>query len=150
MWRGRNIGKARAWLCAVLVVSLVASGCARQEVDISFDDPVAAKIDSLHKDGVPALLRSLTRFDWDQVHAFSQYTPKERIQEIAGAPIIGDSYYYSSAALLVFENKDVVVKAIAITGDYLKIEKSSWSDDVWLVPWGSGFLRLTNVPPLSR
>ena len=68
-----------------------------------------------------------------------------------GEPLIRGKFYQSAASLLVFEEQGRVVRAIGVTGDYLRGEgegtaagepRFDFPADVIVEPWGNGALRL--------
>ena len=50
-----------------------------------------------------------------------------------------------SVSLLVFEKDGKVVDSVTVTGDYLRADQPTWPSDVIVEPWGSGFMRLTQL-----
>ncbi len=135
----------RSWLCVALVC-LAATSCAAPS-RLSFGDPLREPLTELRDSGESGRLSDLTDFDWDEVSLFHEGTPRERIEQITGDPLIRDEYYFSSPTLLVFENHGKVVKAVP-TGAFLRSKegRTTWPHDVLLEPWGDGFLGLT-LPP---
>ncbi|WP_233213536.1 hypothetical protein [Mycobacterium hubeiense] len=134
--------------CAVLMMITVA-GCgpwSTPSVELTFDDPLEAKLSELSERGQSARLRDLTDFDWDEVHVFYEGDSREHVEEVVGARVFRDKYYSSSGSLMVFEKQAKVVKAVALTGEFVRSGQPGWSSDVVLEPYGLGYLRLTSAP----
>jgi hypothetical protein len=127
----------------LLCVALVGCNLWRPGVDISFDDPLEAKLSDLKRSGQSAQLSDLTNFSWDEVHVFHEGASREEIEKTVGSPVIKDEYWGSASNLLVFEDNGKVVKVISISGGYLRADKPTWPSDVRLEPWGNGAVRLT-------
>ncbi len=117
-------------------------------MDLTVRGPFNDRLSELYDSGKSARLSDLTDFDWDEVHLFHEGTPRDRIEEITGEPVIRGKYYDYAPTLLVFENHGEVVKAIAPPGDFLRGQgnRTTWPSDVLLEPWGAGGLLLT-LPP---
>jgi hypothetical protein len=60
-----------------------------------------------------------------------------------GDPVIKGDDSGPSVSLLVFEKDGKVVDSVTVTGDYLRADQPTWSSDVIVEPWGSGFMKLT-------
>ncbi len=133
-----------------MCVILAGCGLGKPGVAIAYDDPLETKLNYLvdHEDS--ARLSDLTDFDWDEVHLFNEGAPREAIEQIVGSPVrVGGSSLWSGS-LLVFEKNDAIIKAVGISGGYLRADHPSWPSDVLLEPWGLGYLRLTLPPPNER
>lgn len=135
----------RTWV-SVLLLCAWATGCGigTAGVDISVSDPLEAELSALKNSGQSARLADLTYFEWDEVHLFNEGASKERIEQIVGSPILTGNFWDSSSSLLVFEQGQHLARAIAITGDYLRADKPTWTTRVQVVPWGNGAMRLTD------
>ncbi|MGE2689038.1 hypothetical protein [Mycolicibacterium pulveris] len=134
----------RMMLYAVLFCLAVA-GCGLgggPEVELTFDDPLEAKLSEVAERSEPVRLRDLTDFEWDEVHIFYEGDSREEVEDVVGAPVFRDKFYGSSGSLMVFEDKDSVVKALALTGEQVRADRPTWSADVLVVPYGLGYLHL--------
>ncbi|MCT7658390.1 hypothetical protein [Mycobacterium deserti] len=131
----------------VIVFTCIAmAGCGllkRPAVELTFEDPVEVKLNAFSEDGGPPRpLRDLTDFDWDEVHVFYEGDAREEVEDIVGDLVFEDDYYGSSGSLLVFEKEGAVVKALAMSGEFVRGAGPSWPGDVLLEPYGLGYLRL--------
>jgi hypothetical protein len=153
----------RMVLSAILLCFLTTScGLTRQSMDIDYNnqrlnDSTTQRLnDSTTQrlnDGLESLLHQqksgrlsdFTAWNWDEVHLFHEHTDREFIEETVGAPVIRGDYYDSKASLLVFEDDGTPVKAVGISGEYLRADghRVSWPADVMLEPLGTGALQLT-------
>lgn len=125
-------------VCVALLGALIAA-CGV----VKSDDPLEAELATV-KDGDQAVpLRDLTDFSWDEVHLFNEYTDKDIIEKVVGAPVISADYH-AAGSLFVFEDHGSVVKTVTVTGDYLRADGSTFGADVLAVPNGSGALLLEN------
>lgn len=150
------MARTAARLCVVLMCFvLVACGRGGQTVEIDYNDPLAAKLGDLVDTGGSAELNTLTDFGWDEVHLFHEGASREVIEKAVGAPVIRGKYFESAASLLVFEEHGEVVRAIGVTGDYLRGQgedaasgepRFDFPADVILERWGNGALQL-RMPP---
>jgi hypothetical protein len=129
----------RSWICAVLMCTAVA-GCGV----VKSDDPLETKLSELKDSGQTARLSDLTDFAWDEVHLFNEYTRREAIEQIVGAPVISADRH-EAGSLLVFEDHGKVVKTVTVGGDYLRADGYTFGSDVLVKPWGNGAVRL--IPP---
>lgn len=131
-------------LCAVLVcVALAGCTLGKDSVPLTFDDPLEAKLFELAEQRRPARLADLTDFPWDEVHIFYEGDSRAHVEQVVGSRVFRDKFYSSSGGLMVFENGGEVVKAVAMTGEFLRSDRPSWSTEVMLEPFGNGYLRLT-------
>lgn len=153
----RSFRLARSLGCIFVVVGFLSSGCGliRNGVEITVDDPISGRMELVYQNREPAQLRSLTNFDWDQVHQFYRYAPGDYIEDVVGVRIDTGSSYEASDSMLVFKDKGHVVKAIAIDRSRLVYQdENTWSADVWLVPREKsdpgGGLRLMEPPLLNH
>lgn len=128
----------------LLCVGLVGCDAGRSGVDVDFSDPLESKLSALKDSGQSARLTDLTDFGWDEVHVFNEGAARERIEQVVGTPVITGNFWDSASTLLVFERGQSVVRAIAVTGDYLRSDRPTWATRVQVVPWGNGALRLTD------
>ena len=149
------IRKLTAVFAILACLGLAGCGFGGKSVDIDYHSPLAAKLSALKGSGQSAPLRILTDFDWDEVHLFHEGASKDVIEKAVGSPVIRGKYFDSSASLLVFTADGAVVRAIGVTGDYLRGEgegaaagepRFDFPSDVLVEPWGNGALRLT-LPP---
>lgn len=140
----------RSWLCVVLICGVLA-GCGlggRSGVEISYNDPLRARISEVLHSKQPTPLSDLTDFDWDEVHLFNEYDSREKIQQIVGSQVAMNDDH-TGGSLLIFKKGGKVVRAITTTADFIRADQSTWPADVLLVPWGAGALRLT-LPPAAE
>lgn len=136
----------RVVVCAV-VVCIALSGCSLWQgpaVELTFDDPLEAKLIELSERKESAHLSDLTDFTWDEVHIFYEGDSREHVEQVVGSRVFRDKYYGSSGSLMVFEDKGKVVKALALTGELVRGDQPSWSSNVIVQPYGLGYLRLTS------
>ena len=131
-----------------LLVILAAAGCTvfRGSMDIDYNDQrLNDGLESVLHTGQPARMRDLTSWQWDEVHLFNEHTPRDFIETTVGAPVIKDKFYGSKASLLVFEDNGTPVKAVGLSGDYLRgaHHEVTWNADVIARPLGKGFVELT-------
>lgn len=115
-------------------------------MDIDYNDQrLNDGLESVLHTGQPARLRDLTSWQWDEVHLFNEHTPRDFIETTVGTPVIKDKFYGSKASLLVFEDNGTPVKAVGISGDYLRgaHHEVTWNADVIARPLGKGFVELT-------
>ncbi|MDA2889544.1 hypothetical protein PDG61_01335 [Mycolicibacterium sp. BiH015] len=131
-----------------LLVILAAAGCTvfRGAMDIDYNDQrLNGGLESVLHTGQPARLSDLTSWEWDEVHLFHEFSEREFIQTTVGEPVIKADFYGSKASLLVFENNGTPVKAVGISGDYLRgaHHEVTWNSDVIARPLGKGFVELT-------
>ncbi len=118
----------------------------RKSMDIDYNDQrLNNGLESLLHQGKSGRLSDFTSWPWDEVHLFHEYTERDFIEKPVGAPVIRSNFFQSKASLLVFENHGKPVKAVGVSGDYLRGQdhRVSWPVDVMLQPWGAGFLQLT-------
>jgi hypothetical protein len=150
---------ARSFVGLFVVMGFLIPGCGifRNGVEITRDDQISGGMELVSQHREPAQLRSLTNFDWDQVHQFYRYAPGEYIQEVVGVRIDTGSNYVASNSMLVFKDKGHVVKAVATdvrSGNLEYQDGHTWSADVWLVPREKGHpgrgLRLMEPPLLNH
>jgi hypothetical protein len=89
--------------------------------------------------------RDFTGWSWDEVHLFHEYSDRDFIEKTVEEPVIKSKIYDSKASLLVFEDQGRPVKAIGVSGDYLRAQDTrvSWPATVMLEPMGTGYLQLT-------
>lgn len=127
--------------------SLVAGcGLIRPSMDVDYDDQrLNDGLQSLVQHGESARLSDFTAWSWDEVHLFHEFDEREFIEKTVGAPVIKSNIYGSKASLLVFEDKGTPVKAIGVSGDYLRAQghQVTWPATVVLTPKGTGFLEMT-------
>ena len=135
----------RAWV-SVLLLCAWATGCGigTAGTEISVSDPLEAELSALKNSGRAARLVDLTDFEWDEVHLFNEGASRERIEQVVGSPVLTGNFWDSASTLLVFEHEQHLARAIAITGDYLRADKPTWTTRVQVVPWGNGAMRLTD------
>jgi hypothetical protein len=122
-------------------------------MDINYNDQrLNNGLESLLHQAKSGRLSDFTTWNWDEVHLFHEHTDRDFIEETVGAPVIRSKFYDSKASLLVFEESERPVKAIGVSGDYLrgKDRRVSWPADVMLEPWRAGFLQLTLPDQQSR
>lgn len=135
----------RFW-CVLWLASLLLVGCGIVTTTKPGEHrtELEAGLSAVKDSGQSAELKTLTDFEWDEVHVFREYTPRAEVEEAVGQAVIdGDSV--SSGGLLVFENRGDIVKTVYVRGDYLRADHPSWDSTVILEPWGAGFLRLTDA-----
>lgn len=130
-------------MCVVLV-----GGCVKSGIQISYDDPLEGKLDYLVDHQESARLSDLTDFSWDEVHLFNEWDSREKVEQVVGAPVRMSSSLWGGS-LLIFEENGKPVRAVGVTGGYLRADHRSWRSDVLLKPWGAGALRLT-LPPAGE
>jgi hypothetical protein len=121
-------------------------GLTRKSMDIDYNNQrLNNGLESLLHQGKSGRLSDFTSWPWDEVHLFHEYTDREFIEKTVGAPVIRSNFFESKASLLVFEDHGKPVKAVGVSGDYLRGQdhRVSWPNDVMLQPWGGGFLQLT-------
>lgn len=137
--------KSFRWLCGALALGLTLTGCGIVSVTKPGEstDELTGKLSALKDSGQSAPLNSVTDFSWDTVHLFPEYTPRERIEQVVGRPVI-EGNEVSSGGLLIFEDGGEIVKTVHVRGDYLRADHPTWDAAVELQPWGGGFLRLTD------
>lgn len=133
---------------SVILLCLLTTSCGlmRQSMDIDYNDQrLNDGLESLLRQQKSGKLSEFTTWNWDEVHLFHEHTDREFIEKTVGAPVIRGNFYDSKASLLVFEDNGTPVKAIGISGDYLRGEahRVSWPADVVLEPLGTGALQLT-------
>ena len=140
----------RSALSVLLLCMLVTScGLTRKSMDIDYNNQrLNNGLESLLHQGKSGRLSDFTSWPWDEVHLFHEYTEREFIEKTVGAPVIRSNFFESKASLLVFEDHGKPVKAVGVSGDYLRGQdhRVSWPADVMLQPWGGGYLQLT-LPP---
>lgn len=115
-------------------------------MDIDYNDQrLNDGLESLLRQQKSGKLSEFTTWNWDEVHLFHEHTDREFIEKTVGAPVIRGNFYDSKASLLVFEDNGTPVKAIGISGDYVRGEahRVSWPADVVLEPLSTGALQLT-------
>lgn len=140
----------RSALSVLLLCMLVTScGLTRKSMDIDYNNQrLNNGLEDLLHQGKSGRLSDFTSWPWDEVHLFHEYTEREFIEKTVGAPVIRSNFFESKASLLVFEDHGKPVKAVGVSGDYLRGQdhRVSWPADVMLQPWGGGYLQLT-LPP---
>lgn len=115
-------------------------------MDIDYDDQrLNDGLESLLHQGKSGRLSDFTTWRWDEVHLFHEWDDREFIEKTVGAPVIRAKFFESKASLLVFEDHGKPVKAVGVSGDYLRGQdhRVSWPADVVLQPLGTGALQLT-------
>lgn len=130
----------------LLCLLMTSCGLTRQSMDIDYNDRrLNDGLENLLHQGKSGRLSDFTGWRWDEVHLFHEWDDREFIEKTVGAPVIRSNVFESKASLLVFEENGKPVKAVGVSGDYLRGEdhRVSWPVDVMLQPWGAGFLRLT-------
>ncbi len=92
-----------------------------------------------------ARLSDFTSWDWDEVHLFNEYSEREYIEKVVGAPVIKSKFLNSKANLLVFELNGKPVKAAGVSPDFLRPEdhRVTFPANTVLKPSGGGILMLT-------
>lgn len=138
---GNRMSGRAAIVAATAVAILATSGCGNAT---AHDDPLEVRLAGVRDVGATVRLADLTDFAWDEVYLFNEYTCKEAIEKIVGAPAIG-SNYHRAGSLLVFENADAVVRTVAVSGDYLRADVHSFPENVLVTPLGANGLRLVRV-----
>ncbi|WP_458319221.1 hypothetical protein [Mycolicibacterium brisbanense] len=138
----------RAGHVVLLCFFITSCGFLRQYMNIDYNDrEVNSGLATLVQEKKAAKLSDFNSWTWDEVHLFHEYTDRGFIEKTVGAPVIQSNFYDSKASLLVFEDHGKPVKAIGVSGDYLRAKDNqvTWGADVVLKPWGDGFFMLT--PP---
>ena len=137
----------RIALAVMLLCFLMTScGLTRQSMDVDYNDQrLNEGLEGLVRQGKSGKLGDFTAWSWDEVHLFHEFSERKFIEETVGGPVIRGDFYDSKASLLVFEDNGKPVKAIGVSGDYLRGAggRVSWPADVRLEPSGAGFLQLT-------
>ena len=136
--RLRGAARPVAGVSAAAVVIVVGAGCG---IINPPDDPLEARLGQARDEGRTVRLADLTDFAWDEVHLFNEYTRKETIEKVVGAPVIG-SDYHSAGSLLVFEDGGKVVRKVEVSGDYLRADEFSFTGEVLVTALGANGLRL--------
>lgn len=135
-----------------LLLCLSATGCdlARQamrpSMDIDYNDQrLDSGLRALLHEHKSAPLSDFTSWDWDEVHLFNEYSEREYIEKVVGAPVIKSKFLNSKANLLVFELNGQPVKAAGITPDFLRPEdhRVTFPANVILKPSGGSTLMLS-------
>ncbi|WP_244438604.1 hypothetical protein [Mycolicibacterium septicum] len=133
-------------LCFSLTSCDLVRQAMRQSMDIDYNDQrLDSGLRTLLHENKSARLSDFTSWDWDEVHLFNEYSEREYIEKVVGAPVIKSKFLNSKANLLVFELNDKPVKAAGITPDFLRPEdhRVTFPANVVLKPAGGGTLMLT-------
>ncbi|BBX29240.1 hypothetical protein GCM10009632_53590 [Mycolicibacterium alvei] len=118
----------------------------RQSMDIDYNDQgLNDGLVMLLDENKSARLSDFTSWDWDEVHLFNEYSEREYIEKVVGAPVIKSKFLNSKANLLVFELNGKPVKAAGVSPDFLRPEdhRVTFPANTVLKPSGGGILMLT-------
>ncbi|BBY26012.1 hypothetical protein GCM10023114_27430 [Mycolicibacterium sediminis] len=93
----------------------------QKSMDVDYNDKqLNDGLSALVASGGSRPLRDMTSWTWDEVHLFHEGTPGDFIEKTVGEPVIKSKFYGSKASLLVFEDGGKPVKAVGVSGDYLR------------------------------
>lgn len=133
-------------LCFSLTSCDLVRQATRQSMDIDYNDQrLNDGLVMLLDENKSARLSDFTSWDWDEVHLFNEYSEREYIEKVVGAPVIKSKFLNSKANLLVFELNGKPVKAAGVSPDFLRPEdhRVTFPANTVLKPSGGGILMLT-------
>lgn len=136
-----------------IVLSALLAGCGLGPPDqgYRFDDRLDARVAQLVLYGGEIDLRALAALPepWDAVHVFTVGVSAADVEKQVGSPVLREPSFSHPGNLLVFEQGDRTVAAVAVGGGILPV--GTWSAAARVVPVGAvPPHRLMIVEPASR